>query len=380
MAKDLIPPPSPPGGPSPRPPRARAGSRRACGRAARTLPRAASRGAGGRRAPPQRAAAPLAPSPYRSPLRLRRRRAGRRRAGRRRAGRGPRAERVGGGPAGRLVLVAADRRRRARRREADRRARRRQVPARRRRTSSWRSSRAGWRSADRPLSVALRTASVGGDIKLIDGHGVMYTLFGLGKHGSIHGGEPSEERHLLLRREALELALYTFRYADDVDMVVTLLPPPPPKAGEQDTAGELPPVQALFFRPGDLQSELGVPLDTHGAGADAAARADRPRRARGQADRRADALQPVHGELPAGPGRQRLPGAGALTAPAPRSRPVRQLPPPARGAQHARLVVLALPALAHRPELPEVPAAAGARLPRPRAGQRRRWPSRARSS
>jgi hypothetical protein len=116
--------------------------------------------------------------------------------------------------------------------------------------------------ADRPVSIALRTASVGGDIKLIDGHGVMYTLFGLGKHGSIKGGEPSEERHLLLRREALELALYTFRYADDVDMVVTLLPPPPPKAGEQDTAGELPPVQALFYRPGDLQSELGVPLDT----------------------------------------------------------------------------------------------------------------------
>ena len=120
----------------------------------------------------------------------------------------------------------------------------------------------GMEIADRPLSVALRTARVGGNIELLDGHGVMYTLNGLGKHGSIPGGEPSEERHLLLRREALELALYTFHYADDIDMVVTLLPPAPPKAGEEDTSTELPPVQALFYRPGDLQGELRVPLDS----------------------------------------------------------------------------------------------------------------------
>jgi hypothetical protein len=118
----------------------------------------------------------------------------------------------------------------------------------------------GMEVADRPLSVALRTASVGGDIELIEGNGVMYTLNGLGKHGSIPGGKPSEERHLLLRREALELALYTFRYADDVDMVVALLPPAPPKPNEQEAAGQLPPVQALFYRPGDLRGELGVPL------------------------------------------------------------------------------------------------------------------------
>ena len=118
----------------------------------------------------------------------------------------------------------------------------------------------GMEVADRPLSVALRTASVGGDIELIEGNGVMYTLNGLGKHGSIPGGKPSEERHLLLRREALELALYTFRYADDVDMVVALLPPAPPKANEQEAAGQLSPVQALFYRPGDLRGELGVPL------------------------------------------------------------------------------------------------------------------------
>jgi hypothetical protein len=118
----------------------------------------------------------------------------------------------------------------------------------------------GMEVADRPLGVALRTAAVGGDIELIDGNGVMYTLNGLGKNGSIAGGEPSAERLHLLKREALELALYTFRYVDEVDMVVTLLPPPPPKPNQEATPGQLPPVPALFYRPGDLRGELGVPL------------------------------------------------------------------------------------------------------------------------
>jgi hypothetical protein len=120
----------------------------------------------------------------------------------------------------------------------------------------------GMELADRPLGVALRTAAVGGDIELIEGHGVMYTLNGLGKDGSIAGGTPSEERLLLLKREALELALYTFRYAEDVDMVVALLPPAPPKQGEEANAAAPRPVPALFYRPGDLRGELGVPLET----------------------------------------------------------------------------------------------------------------------
>jgi hypothetical protein len=114
--------------------------------------------------------------------------------------------------------------------------------------------------ADRPLGVAVRTAAVGGDIELIDGHGILYTLNGLGKNGSIPGGTPSAERLLLLKREALELALYTFHYTDDVDMVVALLPPNPDDAAKAPTLGKLPQIPALFYRPGDLRSELGVPL------------------------------------------------------------------------------------------------------------------------
>ena len=112
---------------------------------------------------------------------------------------------------------------------------------------------------DVPLSVAVRTSPSGGDIRLLDGKGVMFTLNGLGPHGSIKGGTPSKERHLLLRREALELALYTFRYIDDVDMVVALLPPPLKKNQQATTAMQ--PRPALFYRPGDLKPELDRPIN-----------------------------------------------------------------------------------------------------------------------
>ena len=115
---------------------------------------------------------------------------------------------------------------------------------------------------DVPLEVALRTAPQGGNIDFIDGKGLMYTLNGLGPRGSVRGGKPSEARHLLLRREALELALYTFRYVEDVDLVVALLPPKPPakKKAATAAAAEESPTQALFFRPGDLEPQLEIPL------------------------------------------------------------------------------------------------------------------------
>ena len=119
---------------------------------------------------------------------------------------------------------------------------------------------------DVPLEVALRTAPQGGNIDFIDGNGLMYTLNGLGPKGSVRGGKPSEARHLFLRREALELALYTFRYVKDVDLVVALLPPKPPektknKDGTTTTAtAEDSQTQALFFRPGDLEPQLEIPL------------------------------------------------------------------------------------------------------------------------
>jgi hypothetical protein len=115
--------------------------------------------------------------------------------------------------------------------------------------------------AEVPLSVAIRSAPTGGDIDLIEGDGLLFILNGLGPRGSISKGEPSTQRHLLLRREALELALYSFRYIDGIDQVVTLLPPPPPEKGkENDPAAPPPPTQAIFYRPGDLERQIEAPL------------------------------------------------------------------------------------------------------------------------
>jgi hypothetical protein len=111
---------------------------------------------------------------------------------------------------------------------------------------------------DVPLSVAVKTAPSGGDIRLLDGKGVMYTLNGLGQQGSIKTGKPTNQRGALVRREALELALYTFRYIDDVDMVVALLPPVVKKGQPATTMSPRP---ALFYRPGDLRPELDRPIN-----------------------------------------------------------------------------------------------------------------------
>jgi hypothetical protein len=137
-----------------------------------------------------------------------------------------------------------------------------------------------------PLDVALRPGQ--GDIRLFNGHhAVRYVLNGLGPQGSIIGGTVSKSRHQLLRREALELALYSFRYLPDVDMVVTLLPPPPPKDGatatQSGTASN--PYQAVFYRPGDLKPQLQVPL-----GVTVPKSAPKPQRMGGAEGQRVDSL------------------------------------------------------------------------------------------
>jgi hypothetical protein len=102
--------------------------------------------------------------------------------------------------------------------------------------------------ADLPVTVALQNQ---GDIEIVeDDQGVLYTFCGLGKDCAIKEGKPSVARHLVLRREALELALYTFRYVKDVDQVVVILPPPP---GEKAT-------QAMFYRRAEVGASLSRPL------------------------------------------------------------------------------------------------------------------------
>lgn len=106
-----------------------------------------------------------------------------------------------------------------------------------------------------PVTVAIEQQ---GNVKILDEKGVLYNLCGLGLNCAIKEGKPTVARSLVLRREALELALYTFRYVDNVDMVVAFLPPPPTKKGQ--TASDTP-TEALFFRPGDLKPELARPVN-----------------------------------------------------------------------------------------------------------------------
>ena len=76
-----------------------------------------------------------------------------------------------------------------------------------------------------PLLVALRaSAEDGGAIQVHGEKGVLYQICGLAPTCAIDRGKPTVERGYLLRREGLELALYSFRYLKDVKQVVVLIP------------------------------------------------------------------------------------------------------------------------------------------------------------
>jgi hypothetical protein len=107
-----------------------------------------------------------------------------------------------------------------------------------------------------PLVVALRSDPAhNGDVSILDHDNVvLYRMCGLGKDCAIAEGKPSVQRGLLLRREALELALYTFNYVKDIDAVTVLFPPAKdPKTHKLSHI-------ALLFRPPDVQPSLQNPL------------------------------------------------------------------------------------------------------------------------
>lgn len=90
------------------------------------------------------------------------------------------------------------------------------------------------------------------DIAIVDSSAShQYILCGLGTNCSIANGVPSEERHALLRRQAMELALYTFKYVPSIDSVTVFLPPRPDGAAAPT---------AVFLRRDDVATELDKPL------------------------------------------------------------------------------------------------------------------------
>jgi hypothetical protein len=81
-------------------------------------------------------------------------------------------------------------------------------------------------AASSGLQVAVRADPSSSALSLLTGKTIAYNLCGIGSSNcSIGVGAPSTNRLLLLRREALELALYTFKYVSGTQNVVALLPP-----------------------------------------------------------------------------------------------------------------------------------------------------------
>jgi hypothetical protein len=77
-----------------------------------------------------------------------------------------------------------------------------------------------------------------------------YTLCGLGDHSSIATGQATQTRGRLVRREALELALYTFKFEPSITSIAAFMPPPP---GQTSTS-------ILYLRKDDLKDQLHQPL------------------------------------------------------------------------------------------------------------------------
>jgi hypothetical protein len=104
----------------------------------------------------------------------------------------------------------------------------------------------------RALAVQNPTSTGAEDIDAIpSASNVMYVLCGLGPACSIPEGQPSDARGQLLRREALELALYSFRYIDGIHSVLVMLPP---RADGQNAT-------AVFLERSNLRAALEQPLE-----------------------------------------------------------------------------------------------------------------------
>jgi hypothetical protein len=120
-----------------------------------------------------------------------------------------------------------------------------------------------------PLQVVVpASGSSGSLLPLPAGSTIVYNLCGVGgSNCSIGVGQPSAARLLLLRREALELALYTFRYIAGSQTVVAILPPGHTKVGctgicaKPQAKTVLKPVDlAVAFDRTELQPYLNQPL------------------------------------------------------------------------------------------------------------------------
>jgi hypothetical protein len=123
------------------------------------------------------------------------------------------------------------------------------------------------------VAVANENASSQGSLSLLGGKTIAYNVCGIAGSDCGLGGTPTSGRLLLLRREALELALYTFKYVKGTDNVIVVLPPghtqtvttsplspKPPSSNAASAAKTTPVTVAVLFLRSELQPWLNAPL------------------------------------------------------------------------------------------------------------------------
>ena len=113
----------------------------------------------------------------------------------------------------------------------------------------------GFEIGGTPIGVAVRPK--GGELEVLRGPGLLYLLNGLSTESKATTGKAGRTNERLMMREAVELALYSFRYLDDVTMVAVMLPP---RTGPAEASTDGQQSRTIFFRPGDLLARLEVPL------------------------------------------------------------------------------------------------------------------------
>ena len=87
-------------------------------------------------------------------------------------------------------------------------------------------------------------------VPISSNNSVMYSLCGLGTSCAIATGKPSIARGTLVRREILELALYTFKYVGGVDHVLAFMPPAPGVTSQR----------LVYLKRSDVAHELHLPI------------------------------------------------------------------------------------------------------------------------
>lgn len=98
-------------------------------------------------------------------------------------------------------------------------------------------------------------------LELLSGDTVAYDICGLAATGRCElPGTPSTDRMLLMKREALELALYTFKYISDSQNVLAVLPPGHPTTTGSTGKSSATVTESVLFSRKEVQPLLDLPL------------------------------------------------------------------------------------------------------------------------